>query len=178
MWDFNKIGGTTDDSAGEAFDKVAKMMWLGYPGGPIISQLAEKYTLEVVRDKPLFPRVWLTKDKFDFSFSGLKSAVKREVDKRWDLSEVDQIELSYEFQNAVTEVLAYKLVNAARKFWVKTVLLAWWVSANNHLGSLITDMAKREGLEFIYPTKKVFCMDNAGMVGITAYYKILERKVK
>ena len=63
----------------------------------------------------LFPRVWLTKDEFDFSFSGLKSAVKREVDRRGELSESDQIEISYEFQNAVTEVLAYKLINAAKR---------------------------------------------------------------
>ena len=85
MWTKEKLGQTQDDAAGEAFDKVAKMMWLGYPGGPIIS----KYASAVCRwsgSRQLFPRVFLEKSEFWFSFSGLKSAVKREVDKRWELS--------------------------------------------------------------------------------------------
>ncbi len=183
MWDFNKIGGTTDDAAGEAFDKVAKMMWLGYPGWPIVSKLADEYTPKTTKWNSLFPRVWLTKDEFDFSFSGLKSAVKREVDKRTgtvgnsdkrDLTPEDQAEISYEFQNAVNEVLAYKLINAANKLWVKTALLAGWVSANDNLREKIETMAKQQNLHFLSPTKKVFCMDNAAMIWILAYYKIKE----
>jgi len=192
MWDFTKVGGTTDDAAWEAFDKVAKMMWLGYPGWPIVSKLADEYKAQLPQssrtapspkepNKTLFPRVWLTKDEFDFSFSGLKSAVKREVDKRTDtvwkiathpLTKEDQAEISYEFQNAVNEVLSYKLINAAKKLWIKTVLLAWWVSANDNLRARIEAMAKQENITFISPTKKVFCMDNAAMIWILAYYKI------
>ena len=173
MFSFLKLWATTDDAAGEAFDKVAKMMWLGYPGWPIISKLALEY-----KQKPSFslPRVFLDKDAFDFSFSGLKSAVKREVDNRgkatWDLSLDDKREISFEFQNAVIEVLAYKLINAWKKKEVKTVMLAWWVSANDSLNELINDLSKKEGLNFLSPVKKVYSMDNAAMVGINAYYKI------
>lgn len=191
MWDFNRVGGTTDDAAWEAFDKVAKMMWLGYPGWPIISQLADTYAAnhpdikpKHPQEKTLFPRVWLEKKWPDFSFSGLKSAVKREVDTRSysadgssaSLSESDIQEIAYEFQNAATEVLAYKLVNTAKNYWVKTCLLAGGVSANDHLKKLIQDLAQQAGITFTYPTKKVFCMDNAAMVGMIAYYKITEAK--
>ena len=197
MWDFKRIWWTTDDAAWEAFDKVAKMMWLGYPGWPIISNLAGEY-LDITHPsvpslnsngrevkKELFPRVWLVKDEFDFSFSGLKSAVKREVDKRKSsppargeleggLSDEDIKEIAYEFENAVCEVLAYKLINAAKKLWLKTVMLSGWVSANNKLNKLISKMSEREGINFISPVKKVYSMDNAAMVWINAYYKIKE----
>jgi N6-L-threonylcarbamoyladenine synthase len=87
LWEMEKIGSSQDDAAGESYDKVAKMMWLWYPGGPIISQLSVEYSQE--KNKELFPRVWLKKDEFDFSFSWLKSAVKREIDKiiwlKWEL---------------------------------------------------------------------------------------------
>jgi N6-L-threonylcarbamoyladenine synthase len=101
------------------------MMGLGYPGGPVISQLASLYKRPVSRDRsqnPLFPRVFLEKSEFGFSFSGLKSAVRREIEKRTQdrsletgLSEEDKQEISYEFQSAVNEVLAYKLIEAARQ---------------------------------------------------------------
>ena len=185
MWDLEKVGSTTDDSSGEAFDKVAKMMWLEYPGGPIISKLAEEFIIPKEK-KPLFPRVWLVKKEADFSFSGLKSAVKREVDKRkqynlinkvslapWEeLTPEDKIEISYEFQEAVIEVLAYKLVQVALQKWVKNIMLAWGVSANNRLKEEITKLAKKHNLEFIYPVKNVYCMDNAAMVWILTHYKI------
>jgi len=193
MWDLEKVGSTTDDSSGEAFDKVAKMMGLEYPGGPIISKLAEEFKnvgcipcgypesghpqgVSLQNKKPLFPRVWLVKKEADFSFSGLKSAVKREVDKRVGnaglLSLQDKIEISYEFQEAVIEVLAYKLVQVALQKWVKTVMLAWWVSANNRLKEEITRLAKKHNMEFIFPVSNLYCMDNAAMVGILTHYKI------
>ena len=94
MWDLEKIGSSWDDAWGEAFDKVAKMMGLWYPGGPIVSQLSSEYESEWWEWIGLFPRVWLVKKEHNFSFSGLKSAVKREVDKRifenWNLSEQDK----------------------------------------------------------------------------------------
>lgn len=170
-WNLEKIGSTQDDSAGEAFDKVAKMMNLGYPGWPIISKLAGEYNQT---SKSIFPRVWLKKQEFDFSFSGLKSAVKREVDLRWILSLEDKREIAFEFQNAVTEVLAYKLINAAKQKQVKTVMLAGGVSANDDLNEKILKMAEKEGFNFISPVKKIYSTDNAAMVGINAYYKIKE----
>jgi N6-L-threonylcarbamoyladenine synthase len=169
MFSMERLGGTTDDASWEAFDKVAKMMGLGYPGGPIISKLAWEYSWA---SSNLFPRVWLKKDEYDFSFSWLKSAVKREVDKRWKLSLNDKKEISFEFENAVTEVLTYKLINAWTKKRVWTVMLAWGVSANDKLISLIKDESEKSDLNFIYPIKKLYSWDNAAMVGINAYYKI------
>ncbi len=174
MFDFNKVWWTQDDSAGEVFDKVAKMMWLWYPGGPIISELAEEYCKKCSSN--LFPRSWLNKDELNFSFSGLKSSVKREIDKRieknWKLSTQDRQEIAFEFQEAVTEVLATKLVTASEKFGVKTVMLAWWVSANDRLKEYIEKLIVWKDIQFIYPAKKVYSMDNAAMVGINGYYKL------
>jgi len=169
MFEREKIWQTQDDAAGEAFDKVAKMMWLGYPGWPVISRLAGEYNWKPTR---LFPRVFLEKSDFGFSFSGLKSAVKREVDQRWELSPQDQKEISYEFQAAVNEVLSYKLLEAARQKWVSTILLAWWVSANDDLNMKISREAQKLWLKFYAPKKKLYCMDNAAMIGILAYYRI------
>lgn len=181
MWTREKIWQTQDDAAGEAFDKVAKMMGLGYPGGPIISKLAEQYLSQfsparrdeaTKKQKPLFPRVFLEKSEFWFSFSWLKSAVKREVDSRGELTLLDQQEISCEFQDAVNEVLCYKLLEAARQKWVKTIMLAGWVSANDDLNSKIQDEAEKWKFKFFAPIKKLYCMDNAAMIGILAYYKI------
>lgn len=184
-FDFNKVWWTQDDSAWEAFDKVAKMMGLWYPGWPIISVLAEQYrqdmsTNNCLQSSNLFPRSWLQKDELNFSFSGLKSSVKREIDKRieinWELSIIDKQELAYEFQEAVTEVLATKLVNAAHIYNTKTVMLAWWVSANDRLKEYIENLIVWKGIKFVYPVKKLYSMDNAAMVWINAYYKILQNK--
>lgn len=207
MWDVEKIGSTWDDAAWEAFDKVAKMLGLGYPGWPIISKLSEEYELEMIEsmkekgimnasDASLFPRVYLKKDEFDFSFSGLKSAVKRVIDKKKlelkenlgslkdveikniVLPEKDVKEIAFEFEMAVTEVLAYKLLNAAKLYWVKTVMLAWGVSANKRLKAEILNKAGKEGIKFLHPVKNVYSMDNAAMVGINTFYKIKHKRVE
>lgn len=190
LWDYEKIWTSLDDASGEAFDKVSKMMWLGYPGWPIISKYASEYTK---KSNNLFPRVWLKKDEFDFSFSWLKSAVKREVDKRvlnakekmkdinFDndyqyLSLDDKKEIAYEFEKSVVEVLAYKLINAWKKKDVKSIMLSGWVSANDNLRETIEKLAKKEKLNFIYPVKKLYSTDNAAMVWINTYYKIKYKK--
>lgn len=176
MWNLEKLWSSQDDAWWEAFDKVAKMMNLEYPGGPIISKLASEYEKEWWEGSELFPRVWLKKDEFNFSFSWLKSAVKREVDRRieeqWELNSDDKKEIAFEFEMAVVEVLSYKLISAAKQKWVQTVLLAGWVSANNRLRSVISELAKEEWFEFLYPAKKLYCMDNAAMVGMNTYYKV------
>lgn len=180
MFDIDKIGSSWDDAGWEAFDKTSKMMWLEYPGWPVISKLADEYESEWWISTNLFPRVWLVKREFNFSFSGLKSSVKREVEKRilnnWELTLEDKKEISFEFQNAVIEVMAWKIVEAARQKNVKTVMLAWWVSANNKLKNEINKLSKKERLEFIYPSKNLYCMDNAAMVWINTYYKIKYNK--
>jgi len=181
MWNKEKIGTSLDDAAGESYDKVAKMMWLSYPGGPIISRMANEYI--PIEKNPLFPRVRLEKDAnpYNFSFSGLKSAVKREVDartgKNGTLSHEDQKEISREFQNAVNEVLAEKLISAALKKWVATIMLAGGVSANTDLQEKITSLAKKNGFSFFSPVKNIYCMDNAAMMGILAYYTIQKMKI-
>ncbi|MCP4523775.1 MAG: tRNA (adenosine(37)-N6)-threonylcarbamoyltransferase complex transferase subunit TsaD [Candidatus Gracilibacteria bacterium] len=192
MWSFEKIGSSGDDAGGEAFDKVAKMMGLGYPGGPIVSQLSAEYQAEQIAagkmkstrktkqeqhlEKTLFPRVWLIKKEHNFSFSGLKSSVKREVDKRMslhgELTFEDKKEIAYEFETAMTEVLSYKLIQAAQEKNVKSVMLAGGVSANNRLKDEISYHAQSEKLDFKYPTKLTYCMDNAAMVGILTYYRV------
>lgn len=192
MWELEKLWSSWDDAGGEAFDKVAKMMGLWYPGGPIISKIAAEYEAELIEkwavlhsqksaaekhgEKTMFPRVWLVKKEHNFSFSGLKSSVKREVDNRikenWELTFADQKEIAYEFETAITEVLAYKLVQAAKQKNVKTVMLAWGVSANNRLKDEIARLCKKERLEFMHPTKLVYCMDNAAMVWMLTYYRV------
>jgi len=173
MFHSEKLWATTDDSAGEAFDKVAKMMGLSYPGWPIISDLATQFSWEASsKNTPMFPRVWLEKKWADFSFSGLKSAVKREIDKRGELTNDDKIQIAFEFQNAVIEVLAFKLVSLWLQKWVKQILLAGWVGANTLLREEIARLAIKEKLNFLYPKKLIYCMDNAAMIWILAYYKI------
>ncbi len=208
MWDLQKIWTSGDDAAGESYDKVAKMMWLWYPWWPVISQYAAEYQEKISNENPskkIFPRVWLKKDEFDFSFSGLKSAVKREIDSRIELnqkilekqelsnpiyreliesqknqqkllSKNDMQEISYEFQNAVNEVLALKLIQASQEYSTKTLLLAWWVSANDDLRDKIFLQSQKLQKKFLSPVKKVFCMDNAAMIGILAYFKIKYNK--
>ncbi len=179
MWNMELYWTSLDDAAGESYDKLAKMMWLWYPWWPIISELASK--IENINTKHIFPRVWLDKSKFDFSFSWLKRACKREIDERikinWELTQNDKIEISYEFQNAVNEVLAYKLISRAISKNVKTIMLAWWVSANFDLRDKILYLSKDNWLNFIYPKKNLYCMDNAAMIGILTYYKIKYKKL-
>ena len=206
MWELKRLWATNDDAWWEAFDKAAKMMWLAYPGWPIISNLAQKWKEKIWTDlhsKDIFPRVWLVKREHNFSFSWLKSAVKREVDLRIEknkeilkdekniyfdelkskfeknevlLTEDDKMELSFEFENAITEVLSWKLIDTALQNNLKTVMLAGWVSANSKLRLEIDKLAKKNNLNFIYPKKNIYCMDNAAMIGILAYYRIKYKK--
>ena len=93
-----------------------------------------------------------------------------------DLTDEDQREISYEFQNAVNEVLAYKIIEAAKQRQAKTILLAGGVSANDDLRAKISEQAQKIGVPFFYPSKKLYCMDNAAMIGILAYYRIKYKK--
>ncbi|MDD2891701.1 MAG: tRNA (adenosine(37)-N6)-threonylcarbamoyltransferase complex transferase subunit TsaD [Candidatus Gracilibacteria bacterium] len=172
MFEREKIGETLDDSAGEAFDKVAKMMELGYPGGPIIGKLASEHTSKF---QSIFPKVLLDKNNHNFSFSGLKSAVKREIDKRildnTFLSEQDIREIAFEFEQTVVNILSYKLFHAAEKYNISSIVLAGGVSANDRLRETIEQIAKEKGYSFLAPISKVYSQDNAAMVGILGQYK-------
>lgn len=167
-FDFEVIGETLDDAAGEAFDKVARMLNLGFPGGPVIAKAAEKGNSNAFN----FPRAMLSKEnKYNFSFSGLKSAVLREVQKseiRHSKSEMIS-DLAASFQMAVVDVLSDKLITATEEFDVKETHLAGGVSANQELRKTITNKLKGEA-ELVFPNKLVFCTDNAAMIAGAAYF--------
>jgi len=157
------LGHTRDDAAGEAFDKVAKLLDLGYPGGPIISQMAKKGE----RGRLSLPRPLLEDPSFDFSFSGLKTAVLNFIKKNPNFKAED---LCAEFEEAVCEVLTVKTLRAGNKLGVKRVVVAGGVASNARLRELFYREAEREGIEVFFPSPE-FCTDNAAMVGIVGFYK-------
>ncbi len=174
LYELELLWQTRDDAAWEAFDKVAKSMWLGFPGGPIVAKYASEYRGDYCH---LFPVPLLENNSLDFSFSGLKSAVRREIEERRSrnsdiLNESDLREIAFEFENAIVEVLVTKLNRAAKKTNVSTIILAGGVSANDFLRWALENLAKNENYRFFAPVKKVYSMDNAAMIGIRGYYEM------
>jgi N6-L-threonylcarbamoyladenine synthase len=163
-----RLGQTRDDAAGEAFDKVAKLFNLGYPGGPIIDELSRTGNSKAVR----FPRPVLKKGSFDFSFSGLKTAVVNYVKTHPKPVEGFPEELIKDivssFQEAVVEVLVKKTVQAAQQQGLKRVVLAGGVAANQCLRLKMKEEAVEEKLKVYLPSPS-FCTDNAAMVGVVGY---------
>ncbi|PIR55449.1 tRNA (adenosine(37)-N6)-threonylcarbamoyltransferase complex transferase subunit TsaD [Candidatus Peregrinibacteria bacterium CG10_big_fil_rev_8_21_14_0_10_36_19] len=159
--DFEVLGATRDDASGEAFDKVARILGLGYPGGPAISKIAVEGNNEAYK----FPRSYLDKGSFDFSFSGLKTAVLNEVMK----GEVNKADVAASFQEAVCEVLVFKLAAAFEKYGAKEVHLAGGVSANLRLRELAKEKLG-EKVKLRHPASIKYCTDNAAMIGSAAYY--------
>ncbi len=173
--DFEVLGETLDDAAGEAFDKIARLLELGYPGGPAISKIAEKGTA-----KYKFPRAWLGKDSFDFSFSGLKSDVARVASRERSGRPINnefKADCARSFEEAVCDVLSEKLIRAARKFGAKEVHLAGGVSANKRLRKMV---AERLGTGAIlrYPTRIEYCTDNGAMVAGAGWFLAKSRETK
>ncbi|MEA2077278.1 MAG: tRNA (adenosine(37)-N6)-threonylcarbamoyltransferase complex transferase subunit TsaD [Candidatus Marinimicrobia bacterium] len=159
------MGRTRDDAAGEAFDKVAKMLGLGYPGGMIISELAEKGQPSAIK----FPRPFLDKKEFDFSFSGLKSAVNRYIQTHSDEYQDQIADIAAAFQESVVDVLVYKAIRAAMEKNCRHVILVGGVAANQRLRDQIRKSAKREGITIFTPSIKL-CGDNAAMIAAAGYY--------
>ncbi|HEY3116205.1 MAG TPA: tRNA (adenosine(37)-N6)-threonylcarbamoyltransferase complex transferase subunit TsaD [Chloroflexota bacterium] len=159
--DLERIGRTRDDAAGEAFDKVARILNLGFPGGPIIQRTAEQ------GDPHRFPlpRAWL-KGTYDFSFSGLKTAVLR-LAQTFPEGEVPVADIAASFQESVADVLSAKTADAARVLGVRQVALAGGVAAN---GPLRTMVSERSPVPVLLPPLK-YCTDNAAMIGAAAYYR-------
>ena len=184
------IGETQDDAAGEAFDKVAKILGLGYPGGPIISRLADEYIQKNninldkldtkhydTSKKYFFPRPMINKPNFDFSFSGLKTAVFYYTQQN-DISSTEaQEKISFEFQEAVVDVLITKTIRVLKKYPVKTISLAGGVSANTRLRSKLENAVKQQGLSFKMPPISL-TGDNAVMIAVAGYYEYLYRQQK
>ncbi len=166
---YRMAGRTRDDAAGEAFDKVARTLGLGYPGGPLIDKLAARGNMEAI---PL-PRSYLEEGSFDFSFSGLKSAVINYIhNKKQKGEEINAADMAASFQQAVVTVLVDKTMEAARVFNTKTVMLAGGVAANSFLRSRMEEAAAEKGLKLVYPPG-ILCTDNAAMIACAAYYKYL-----
>lgn len=164
---FERLGQTRDDAAGEAFDKVAKMMGLGYPGGPVIEGLAKEGAPEAVA----FPRSMLKKDSFDFSFSGLKSAVARYLHEHPDLDERGRADVAAGFQAAVIDVLTQKLIRAALSRKCSRIGVAGGVSANQTFVNALAREAEKRRIRIFAPPAAL-CGDNAAMIAARGYTMI------
>jgi N6-L-threonylcarbamoyladenine synthase len=164
---FEIMGQTRDDAAGEAFDKIARALGLGYPGGPLIDTEAAKGNSKAID----FPRVYFNDGSLDFSFSGLKTAVLNYLNGMGQKGlEICLPDVCASFQQAVVDVLVNNTLKAARQKGVAQVALAGGVAANSQLRSAMRTVAGQAGMEMFYP-KPVLCTDNAAMIGAAAYYE-------
>ncbi|NLP46361.1 MAG: tRNA (adenosine(37)-N6)-threonylcarbamoyltransferase complex transferase subunit TsaD [Epulopiscium sp.] len=165
--EYEVLGHTRDDAAGEAFDKVARALGLTYPGGPQIDRLATKGDPESIH----FPRAYLEEDSYDFSFSGLKSSVLNYLNQaKMKNEEINIPNIAASFQEAVTEVLVEKTIKAAKDKKVSKIAMAGGVAANQGLRKKMQKRCKEEGLQVQYPSL-ILCTDNAAMIGSAAYYE-------
>lgn len=168
-FDFEIIGETLDDAVGEAYDKVARVVGIGYPGGPIVDKLAH-----LGKDTYNLPRVTLGNDNYNFSFSGLKSAVinlNHNAQQRNE--EINVNDLCCSFQEAVTDVLVSKSLKACREYDVKQLIVAGGVSANKGLKEKLNKENSDSNLEICIPSIK-YCTDNAVMIACAGYYRYLK----
>jgi len=166
------MGQTRDDAAGEAFDKVAKMLQLGYPGGGIIERLAKTGDPKKIS----FPKPYLDKSKFDFSFSGIKTAVKRYVDTHAEALENEIKDIAAGFQESVVEVLSYKVVHAARVKECHHIALVGGVAANGRLREKLRQDAALFDISVHIPPVSL-CGDNAAMIAAAGYHYLSRGKV-
>ncbi len=163
------LGQTRDDAAGEAYDKVARSIGLPYPGGPQIDRLAKEGDPKAID----LPRAWLEEDSYDFSFSGLKSAVLNYLNKMaMKQQTVEPRDVAASFQQAVIDVLVTKTMRAAQAEGLKTIVLAGGVAANSGLRQQLEEAAAAQGCT-LYCPPLALCTDNAAMIGAAAHYKAL-----
>jgi len=162
---FEVIGETRDDAVGEAYDKVARTIGLSYPGGPQVDKLAAQG-----QDSYDFPRVWLDKDSYDFSFSGLKSAVINKLHNiRQKGEEINKADVATSFQNSVVEVLVGKSISACETYSVNQLIVAGGVASNKGLRSALSEACESHNITLSIPSPKL-CTDNAAMIGAAAHY--------
>ena len=164
------IGRTRDDAAGEAFDKVARAIGLGYPGGPKIEKKAKEGNDKAI----VFPKAKVAENPYDFSYSGLKSAVLNYINgckmKRQEINEAD---IAASFQKAVIDVLVEHAVHAAKEYRIDKFAIAGGVASNQTLREAMEKACKERGIQFYHPSP-IFCTDNAAMIGSAAYYEYLQ----
>lgn len=164
---FEVLGGTRDDAAGEAFDKVARVLGLGYPGGPLIDQVAKEGNPQAIP----FKRVFLEKGSYDFSFSGIKTGVLNYLNSEKQAGrEVVVADVAASFQQAVMDVIVTKAVTAALEMKKDKLVLAGGVAANSKLREMIQEQCDKNGIQLYCPSP-ILCTDNAAMIGCAAYYK-------
>lgn len=165
--EFEILGRTRDDAAGEAFDKVARAIGLGYPGGPKIDKLSS----EGNQDAIAFPRAKIEGSPYDFSFSGVKSAVLNYLNHaKMTGEEVNRADLAASFQKAVVDVLVEHAMQAAEDHHIRKIAIAGGVASNQGLRSAMEKACAEKGYEFYRPSP-IFCTDNAAMIGVAAYYE-------
>lgn len=167
--EYEILGSTQDDAAGEAYDKVARKLGLGYPGGPKIDKLAA-----VGKDIFNFPRVMLKEDNYDFSFSGLKTAVLNQINSMNQKGiEINKEDMAASFQDAVMDVLVEKTLRLSREKNIKKVAISGGVAANSELRRRFQKL-EDEGEIIFYAPDKILCTDNAAMIASAAYYTYLK----
>ncbi|MBW1799500.1 MAG: tRNA (adenosine(37)-N6)-threonylcarbamoyltransferase complex transferase subunit TsaD [Deltaproteobacteria bacterium] len=170
--DYNPLGQTLDDAAGEAFDKIAKILGLGYPGGPVIEKMGQSGQADAIA----FPRAFLSRDSLDFSFSGLKTSVALYV-KNWREGEkvgndVKMEDIAASFQASVIEVLVHKVIQAGLKCEVRNVVVAGGVACNQALRETLREAAAENHMGLYYP-RPSYCTDNGAMIALAGYHRII-----
>ena len=166
---FEILGRTRDDAAGEAFDKVARAIGLGYPGGPKIDKLAKEGNPHAID----FPRAHMEDAPYDFSFSGVKSAVLNHLNKcRMTGEPIVEADIAASFQQAVVDVLVDNAIRAAKDYHMDRLAIAGGVASNGALRAAMEASCEKEGIRFYRPSP-IFCTDNAAMIGVAAYYEYI-----
>ena len=164
---FEILGRTRDDAAGEAFDKVARAIGLGYPGGPKIDKLAKEGNPHAID----FPRAHMEDAPYDFSFSGVKSAVLNHLNEcRMTGEPIVEADIAASFQQAVVDVLVDNAIRAAKDYHMDRLAIAGGVASNGALRAAMEAACEKEGIRFYRPSP-IFCTDNAAMIGVAAYYE-------
>ena len=164
---FEILGRTRDDAAGEAFDKIARAIGLGYPGGPKIDKLAKEGNPHAID----FPRAHMEDAPYDFSFSGVKSAVLNHLNKcRMTGEPIVEADIAASFQQAVVDVLVDNAIRAAKDYHMDRLAIAGGVASNGALRAAMEAACEKEGIRFYRPSP-IFCTDNAAMIGVAAYYE-------